>query len=68
VGDLLRNLILIGGIGFLLFRLITKRNVIGPKKAQLPSENLPPEKFCVECGGKIMRQAEICPLCGCRVA
>jgi len=28
--------------------------------------NLPPRKFCSECGGEIARRAEICPLCGCR--
>lgn len=24
-------------------------------------------KFCKECGGKILRKAVICPLCGCQV-
>lgn len=27
---------------------------------------LPETKFCSECGQKIKRRAEICPLCGCR--
>ena len=25
-------------------------------------------KFCSECGKQILRNAEICPFCGCRVA
>jgi hypothetical protein len=29
--------------------------------------NLPIHKYCSECGKQILRRAEICPLCGCRV-
>jgi hypothetical protein len=28
----------------------------------------PQYKFCSECGKQILRRAEICPLCGCRVS
>ena len=29
--------------------------------------DLPQMKFCSECGKQILRRAEVCPLCGCRV-
>lgn len=33
-----------------------------------PAIDMPTHKFCSECGQQILRRAEICPLCGCRVA
>jgi Zinc finger, C3HC4 type (RING finger) len=33
-----------------------------------PSIDMSSHKFCSECGKQILRRAEICPLCGCRVA
>jgi Sec-independent protein translocase protein TatA len=44
------------------------KNTVNTAGTPSPSTELSAEKFCTECGGKIMRRAEICPLCGCRVA
>jgi hypothetical protein len=37
-------------------------------QTNLPQDaDLPTHKFCSECGKQILRRAEICPMCGCRV-
>lgn len=35
-----------------------------PANPELP--DAPEMKFCMDCGEKILRKAEICPKCGCR--
>jgi hypothetical protein len=75
MGDLLQpwHLIVLIGIIILianrkgLMALATPTQSHSHNPNQLGSDPMLPElKFCTECGQQIKRQAEICPLCGCR--
>jgi hypothetical protein len=55
-------------IAFVVSLAKKDKNAIKTAGTPPSSAELPAEKFCTECGGKIMRRAELCPLCGCRVA
>ena len=69
-------ILLIGFFVVVPILLITKRGN-GRLRQQAASRPISPEpiansalpmhKFCSECGKQILRRAEICPLCGCRV-
>jgi hypothetical protein len=76
MGDLLQPWHLIVIIGFIalivaavkLPKALAKpmQSISQGPEVTVPDPTLPALKYCTECGQQIKRQADICPLCGCR--